>query len=308
MEQTLSSYYIFYTVTQCGSISKAAAKLYISQPAVSKSVQKLEAGLGCQLFLRNSRGVTLTAEGRMLYEHVRSAIDTLSLGEEKVKHAAGLGIGHLRIGVSSTLCKYVLLPYLKDFVQENPHINISITSQSTSDTLRLIQDDKLDIGLAGMGSYELTPALLFDYIADIEDVFVASRQYLNHLKQRGISDDKILQNCSLMMLDKNNISRQYVDEYIQKNQITVQECMEVSSMDLLIEFAKISLGTACVIRQFIEPELADGSLIEIPLPAPIRRRSIGFVYKPQRNMTKSLEKFISFYRQKNIALRIQQET
>lgn len=104
MEQTLSSYYVFYTAAACSSISKAAEKLYISQPAVSKSIQKLEDSLGCRLFLRSSRGVKLTAEGRLLYAHVKSAIDTLLIGEEKVKRSVGLGIGHLKIGASSTLC------------------------------------------------------------------------------------------------------------------------------------------------------------------------------------------------------------
>ncbi len=302
MDQTLSSYYIFYTAASCGNISKAAAKLFISQPAVSKAVQKLESGLGCQLFVRSSRGVTLTEEGSILYEHVRAAFETLDAGEEKVRRAAGLGIGHLKIGVSSTLCKYVLLPYLKEFVREHPHINISIACQSTSETLHLLSDDRLDIGLAGLGNYEMPHTLLFDFIADVEDVFVAARPYLYYLKQSGIEESEILQNCSLMMLDKNNISRQYIDEYMQKNQIAVRECIEASSMDLLIEFAKIGLGAACVIRQFIEPELADGSLVEIPLPVPVLKRSIGFVYKPAKHASKPLEQFIDFYRQAKTAL------
>lgn len=298
MEHTLSSYYIFYTVAEYGNISKAATKLFISQPAVSKSIQKLEDSLGCRLFLRNSRGVTLTEEGELLYGHVKSAMDTLLLGEEKVRRAIGLGMGHLKIGVSSTLCKYVLLAYLKDFTQEFPHISLSILCQSTSETLRLIQEGQLDIGLVGMGNYQLAHTLRFDFVSDVEDIFVASRLYLQHLQQLGISDDGILPNCSLLMLDKNNISRQYIDEYLQKNQIVVQECMDASSMDLLIEFAKINLGVACVIRQFVEPELADGSLVEIPLPAPIQKRSVGFVYPAQQSASRTMEQFLAFYQER----------
>ncbi len=295
MEQNLSSYHIFHTVAQCKNISKAAEKLYISQPAVSKSIQKLEQNLGCQLFNRSSRGVSLTAEGKLLYEHVTTAIQTLSLGEEKVRRAAGLGIGHLKIGASATLCKYVLLAYLKDFTKQYPHITISIVCRSTSETLRLLQEEQLDIGLIGLGNYTLPHSLTFDGLTQIEDIFVASGQYLHHLHQRGIRENEILQNCSLMMLDKNNISRQYIDEYLQKNQISIQECIETSSMDLLIEFAKINLGVACVIRQFVEPELADGSLIEIPLPVPVANRSVGFVYKSQQNTSHAKKQFIRHY-------------
>lgn len=297
MEQNLSSYYIFYTAAACGNISKAARKLFISQPAVSKAIQKLETSLGCRLFVRSSRGVLLTEEGRLLYEHVKTAMDTLALGEEKLRQASGLGIGHLKIGVSATLCKYVLLAYLKDFTQAYPHINISILCQSTSETLRLLQEDQLDIGLIGTGNYPLAHTLMFDPISDVEDIFVAAGQYLHQLRLRCAADEDILQNCSLMMLDKNNISRQYIDEYLQKNQITVQECIETSSMDLLIEFAKINLGVACVIRQFVASELADGSLIEIPLPVPVQKRSVGFVYKEtQQEASKAMAQFTAFYR------------
>lgn len=138
--------------------------------------------------------------------------------------------------------------------------------------------------------------LQFDYILDIEDLFVATKQYLYHLQLRGVSEHEILQNCSLMLLEKNNITRQYIDEYLQKNKIVIRECIDASSMDLLIEFAKIHLGVACVIRQFVEPELADGSLVEIPLPAPIKKRSVGFVYRPRQNASKALEQFLAFSR------------
>ena len=79
MTQNLSSYWIFYTVANAGNISKAAKELYISQPAISKSIQKLEESLNCKLFSRSSRGVILTDEGTLLYDHVKEAFETLSM-------------------------------------------------------------------------------------------------------------------------------------------------------------------------------------------------------------------------------------
>ena len=87
MNQNLSSYWIFYTVANAGNISKAAKELYISQPAISKSIQKLEESLDCKLFSRSSRGVILTSEGALLYEHVKQAFDALGTGEEKLKRS-----------------------------------------------------------------------------------------------------------------------------------------------------------------------------------------------------------------------------
>lgn len=294
MNQNLSSYRIFYTVANTGNISKAAKELYISQPAISKSIQKLEESVGCKLFSRSSRGVVLTDEGKLLYEHVSEAFETLTMGEEKLKRSIELGVGHLKIGVSSTLCKYLLLPYLKEFIRQNPHISISISCQSTNDTLKLLEDNKIDIGL--IGKPENLTNIHFDFLEEIEDIFVAAKDYLRNLKARGIQKDHILQSSTLMLLDKNNMTRQYIDDYLQENQIIIKDSIDISDMDLLIDFARIGVGVACVIKNFVREDLENGTLMEIPLGFPIHKREVGFAYKTTTKPSKSLAEFIHFYK------------
>ena len=294
MNQNLSSYRIFYTVANTGNISKAAKELYISQPAISKSIQKLEESVGCKLFSRSSRGVVLTDEGKLLYEHVSEAFETLTMGEEKLKRSIELGVGHLKIGVSSTLCKYLLLPYLKEFIRQNPHISISISCQSTNDTLKLLEDNKIDIGL--IGKPENLKNIHFDFLEEIEDIFVAAKDYLRNLKARGIQKDNILQSSTLMLLDKNNMTRQYIDDYLQENQIIIKDSIDISDMDLLIDFARIGVGVACVIKNFVREDLENGTLMEIPLGFPIHKREVGFAYKTTTKPSKSLAEFIHFYK------------
>ena len=294
MNQNLSSYRIFYTVANTGNISKAAKELYISQPAISKSIQKLEESVGCKLFSRSSRGVVLTDEGKLLYEHVSEAFETLTMGEEKLKRSIELGVGHLKIGVSSTLCKYLLLPYLKEFIRQNPHISISISCQSTNDTLKLLEDNKIDIGL--IGKPENLKNSHFDFLEEIEDIFVAAKDYLRNLKARGIQKDHILQSSTLMLLDKNNMTRQYIDDYLQENQIIIKDSIDISDMDLLIDFARIGVGVACVIKNFVREDLENGTLVEIPLGFPIHKREVGFAYKTTTKPSKSLAEFIHFYK------------
>lgn len=295
MNQNLSSYWIFYTVANAGNISKAAKELYISQPAISKSIQKLEESLNCKLFSRSSRGVILTEEGSLLYDHVREAFETLGAGEEKLKRSIELGVGHLKIGVSSTLCKYMLLPYLKEFIRRYPHISISINCQSTNDTLKLLDDNKIDIGL--IGKPDNLKNINFYFLENIEDTFVATSEYIHNLNMRGIKNDEILENSTLMLLDKNNMSRKYIDDYFQDNEITIADSIDISNMDLLIDFAKIGVGIACVIKSFVSKELEDGCLVEIPLSIPIHQREVGFAYKDNIKPSKSLETFINFYKQ-----------
>ena len=294
MTQNLSSYWIFYTVANAGNISKAAKELYISQPAISKSIQKLEESLNCKLFSRSSRGVLLTDEGNLLYDHVKEAFETLSMGEDKLKRSIELGVGHIQIGVSSTLCKYMLLPYLSEFIHQNPHISISINCQSTNETLRLLDENKIDIGL--IGKPESLKGFIFDHLSDIEDTFVASPEYLKNLVERGIEKDKVLEHATLMLLDKNNVTRRYIDDYFQKNLIDVSDTIDISDMGLLIDFAKIGVGVACVIKSFVSRELAKGKLEEIPLEISIPKREVGFAYKENVKHSKALESFIDFYK------------
>jgi DNA-binding transcriptional LysR family regulator len=277
MEQNLSLYKIFHTVAGCGSISLAARTLYISQPAISKAIQKLENSLETTLFIRNSRGVQLTKEGLLLYQHTKTVFHTLEQAEKELRQEKELNTGHIRIGASTTLCKYLLLPYLKDFIRENPHIKITIECQSTVHSLTLLEQKKLDIGLIAKPAS--STHLNFLSLGEIQDIFVASKSYIENLKLRNPDwKSNILTTANLMLLDKENMTRQYIDDYFRENHIETNQLLEVTTMDLLIEFARIGLGAACVIKEFVKKDLDNDMLIEIPLGIPIHKREIGFCY------------------------------
>ena len=291
MEQNLSQYKIFYEVAKAGNISRAAKELYISQPAISKSISKLEDSLGLSLFTRSSRGVQLTCEGEALFEHVREAFEALDRGEQELKRIQEFDIGHLRIGVSNTLCKYILLPYLKTFVDQYPHMRVTIESQATAQTLARLEQQKIDLGLVAEPS--LKKELSFIPVMDIQDIFVATPAYLENLYLREGRDTSLFETGNIMLLDTSNMTRRYVDEYMAQNNIYPRQILEVTTMDLLIEFAKIGLGIGCVIKELVQKELESGVLTEIPLDIPIHRRTIGFAYHPA-NQALALKTFLEF--------------
>jgi DNA-binding transcriptional LysR family regulator len=235
----------------------------------------------------------LTEEGMLLYDHVKEAFDSLTAGEDKLKTSLALGVGHIQIGVSSTLCKYILLPYLKEFIRRNPHVSISIHCQSTNETLRLLDENKIDIGL--IGKPDNLSGIHFDFLQEIEDTFVATDDYLRNLKARGVKKDDILSSATLILLEKNNMTRRYIDDYLAGSHIQIAESIDTSSMDLLIDFAKIGVGVACVIKSFVAKELAEQTLVEIPLAMPIPKREVGFAYRAGKKASKTLLSFIDFY-------------
>lgn len=291
MEQNLSQYKIFYEVAKAGNISKAAKELYISQPAISKAISKLEDSLGLALFTRSSRGVQLTPEGEVLFGHAKEAFDALDRGEMELKRIQEFDIGHLRIGVSNTLCKYILLPYLKTFIDQYPHMKVTIEGQSTAQTLTRLEQQKIDLGLVAQPS--VRRELAFIPVMDIQDIFAATPSYLENLYLREGKDASLFETGNIMLLDSTNMTRRHVDEYMSENNIQPRQVLEVTTMDLLIEFAKIGLGIGCMIRELIQKELDSGILVEIPLDIPISQRTIGFAYHPS-NQAMSLKTFLEF--------------
>ena len=296
MDQNLSQYRIFYAVAKAGNISRAAKELYISQPAISKSISKLEDSLNTVLFTRNSRGVQLTDEGQVLFEHTRDAFEELAKGEQELKRIREFNMGHIRIGVSNTLCRFIMVKYLKGFIEQYPHIKITIESQPTTQTLSMLEQQRIDIGL--VVEQKSAKSMNFIPVMDIEDIFVATPSYLENLKLREGADTDVFQSGNLMLLDKNNITRHYIDDYMSVNEIVANNLLEVTTMDLLIEFARIGLGIGCVIKEFVKEDLESGRLAQLKLDTPIHKRTVGFLWQSSRT-SKALDTFIRFCKEQN---------
>ena len=296
MDQNLSQYRIFYAVAKAGNISRAAKELYISQPAISKSISKLEDSLNTVLFTRNSRGVQLTDEGQVLFEHTRDAFEELAKGEQELKRIREFNMGHIRIGVSNTLCRFIMVKYLKGFIEQYPHIKITIESQPTTQTLSMLEQQRIDIGL--VVEQKSAKSMNFIPVMDIEDIFVATPSYLENLRLREGADTDVFQSGNLMLLDKNNITRHYIDDYMAVNEIVANNLLEVTTMDLLIEFARIGLGIGCVIKEFVKEDLDSGRLTQLKLDTPIHKRTVGFLWQSSRT-SKALDTFIRFCKEQD---------
>ncbi len=298
MEQNLSQYRIFHEVARSGNISRAARELYISQPAISKAIGKLEDSLGTVLFTRNSRGVQLTEEGAVLYDHTRKAFAELSLGEQELRRFKDLHMGHIRIGVSNTLCRFIMLDYLKTFIERYPHIKITIESQSTTHTLSMLDEQRIDIGL--VAEPDSLRDLEFIPVKDIRDIFAATPRYLENLRLREGAGADVFQAGNVMLLDRENVTRRYIDDYMAVNHIEANNLLEVTTMDLLIEFTRIGLGIGCVIREFVEDDLASGRLVQVKTDARIHKRTVGFIYCPGR-ASAAVDTFIRFVKERRTA-------
>lgn len=290
MSEDLELYKIFHTVAFYKNISHAAKALYISQPAVSKSIKKLEALMDIKLFSRGSKGVTLTTEGIIFYEYIQKALHIIADGENILAELKSKKQGMITIGVSTVLCKHFLLPHLKPFMNEYPEIKIKIINKTTFDTLKNIDQGIIDFGIVSR-PFHMIP-YTFIPLADIQDIFVAEKEYLNSLQI--VEPNDIFAKGIFMLLESDNITRQYVDRFFAENNIVMKPEVEINTMDFLIEFAKIGLGITAVIKNFIEKDLTEGSLIEIPVSPAIPPRTVGIIFGKKKSLSIATQTFISY--------------
>ncbi len=262
MYDNLNNYRIFYTVATFGNISRAADALFISQPAISKSISKLEEGLNIKLFTRTSKGVKLTEEGKILYQHVNRAFESINQAEEEIKRINDLGIGQLKIGVSTSLCKHILLDYLKDFINENPHIKVIINCHSTLNTLKLLQEGKIDVGL--ICETEIPRGYVYKKLTDIHDIFVASEAYINNfnLRESEEADNQPVNPwlfsgnlMSLLAEDAESVKKE------EKKMVTVAGDKKISTKELIEKSNLMLLEKNNVTRTHIDSYLNTNNII-----------------------------------------------
>lgn len=270
---SMDLYRTFYFAAKTGSLSRAAEELYITQPAVSHAIKLLETQMDVALFIRTPRGVRLTSEGEVLFQHVEQAYQLLTSAEKKIKSMQNLEWGEIEIGAGDTLCRYYLLPFLETFHQDFPSIKIRITNRTTPETVKLLKEGKIDFGIVNLPLEDeqlvVTPAL------PLQDCFVAGTKY-QELKDQEISFQELL-NYPILLLEKGSNTRAFLDNYAHSLGASLQPEFELGSIDLLIEFARIGLGIACVTRTFFEEELLQGHIFEIRLKHPLPVRHIGII-------------------------------
>lgn len=290
MSIRLELYKVFDKVAKCQSFSKAARELYMTQPAVSQAIMQLEDELKIRLFTRTPRGVILTNEGKMLFEYTNSAISLLDAGEKKIKESRDLKEGELKIGVSDTISRYYLLPYLEKFHKSYPNIKLKIINRTTVELCNLIKSGEIDIGIWNLPIKD--DSLDIEKCKDIHDIFVLGERYKN-LISKAMTYEEIIK-YPLIFLDNRSRSRQYVEDYLFSKGIKIIPEIELGSHDLLLEFAKIGLGLACVVKEFSEDYLLNGSLYKVNLVEDIPKRSIGICSLKGVSLSPSSEKFVEY--------------
>ncbi|MBQ6588136.1 MAG: LysR family transcriptional regulator [Butyrivibrio sp.] len=293
MVENFEYYKVFYYVGKLGSITGAAKELSISQPAVTQSVHQLEKALGCSLFQRTSRGMKFTSEGELLYRYVERGYEQIELGEQRLRQMQHLDAGEVRIGASDMTLRFFLLPFLEKFHELYPGIKVTVTNGPTPETLEYLEDDKIDFGVISTPFNEKENYNFFR-VSSIEDTFVAGRRFIQY--KNKMLDFSDLQNIPLILLESNSSTRNYINNFLKSHGVDIQPEFELSTSDMIVQFALRNLGVGCVVKSFAQEYLDSGVLFELRFNSVLPKRDICVITDETRPLSIAASKLVELIR------------
>lgn len=288
MIDNLSLYKSFVAVAECGSISAAARKLYVSQPAISADIMALESKLKVKLFFRTSRGMTLNPEGRILYEYVCNAFSFINAGEDKLREVSGLRTGLLRVGASDMTLRFFLLDYIARFREQYPDVRLSVTNAPTPKTIEALRSGQIDFGVISEPVSDAEDLALIP-VYTIWDIFVCSPKF-EIAKKRNIRAED-LAGYPMMMLSGSTSTRQYVQSVLGPE--FPPPDIELATSDLLLAFALRGIGIASIVEDFAKEALAAGRLVKLDMEKTLPPRRFMLAYLKKLPLTAAAKRIIA---------------
>ena len=245
MNLNLNNYKIFYEVAKCKNITKASNNLYISQPAISQVIKKLEEELECTLFVRSKKGMELTDIGEKIYKQVESSLNGLSTIDELISKEKGLLIGNLNIGAGSNIARVTVCKPLSTFMKKHPFVKVSIIETVQSKMIDMLASGKLQIVITQKNKeidFSFIPLLTTNYL------FVKNK------------------NCTLekfILISEGSYTNSMFKNFIEENNFSHIPTIEVAGYKIALELAKLGVGTALVPDYLVSEEIKNGSLQQV---------------------------------------------
>ena len=294
----LELYRVFYTVAKCGSLTKAAEALYISQPAVSQSIKQLENQLGVSLFNRTHRGMELSAQGgKLIFAEVERALGLFQAAENRIAETKESATGVIRIGASDTIFEYFLADKIVNFHERFPAVKIELMADFTPITIEKLKADECDVAFVNLPIEEEAELSLFGNCMRLNDVFVAGEKY-KELADAPLSLAK-LRKYPLIFMDKNTIARKSLDNYLDAHGVSLLPAIEVGSWELMKRLVKKGMGIGVIPREYIQKQLLDGELFALSTDPSLPTRSVGMLLPKNKTVSYALHCFIDYFHKEN---------
>lgn len=271
----------FKIVAQYGSISKAAQKLCVTQPSITKSIKKLETQLNMTLFVREKKGMILTDNGKLLYRYILDSINTLDGVELLAKNVNLNDVGKLKIGAGDSVTRNLLKKTIVEYKKIHPGIGIEISNSSSEDLYNDLRYGRVDLIFINSTVIINENKYKCFKLTDIEDCFFTIPEIYKKIK--NVTNIKSILSQSLIVQNEKYDTRTFLNSICLKNNIQLKPTIELDRHGLMIEFVKEGLGIGFATKQYIKSYLDSGELIELNVNFNIQKRHINCVYRNNKN-------------------------
>jgi LysR family transcriptional regulator, cys regulon transcriptional activator len=280
----------FYQVVRCGSISKAAEKLFLSQPSVSLQIQALERELAVTLFERRGPHLKLTPEGEALYKLSEPLVEGIDKLQENFSAQFGkLESGELNIGAGESTILYILPEPVRRFVQAYPRVQLKMHNVTGRDGLKMLRADEIDFAVGSMldvpEDIEYTPIVTFD------PVLITPLDHPLALKSRA-GEEVSLEDVSHygLILPPSHLSTWRIVKYVfQQHNLTFTVTLEAGGWEVIKKYVELGMGISIVTDICLT---GTEKLACIPLTRYFPQRGYGLVLRKGRFLSPQARRFI----------------
>jgi len=294
MNSNFEYYKIFYYVAKYENLTKAATALKTSQPAVTRTIHKLEGELGCRLFTRSKTGMKLTPEGRTFYGYVAAGCAQFFKGENDLSNLISLENGTIYISATETALHCYLFQAMEEFNSLYPNVRFKILNNSTTESVNAVKEGKVDLAFVS-ANLQVAKPLRMKILRKYHDILISGNRF-GELKDDGKEVSlKELVSYPWISLTAETITRRFLNEYFEKNSLTFTPDMELATTDMILPAVRHNLGLGFIPAEFADSELKSGQVFEIKVKEKLPERNIILIYDmeyPQSIAAKEFQKFL----------------
>ena len=294
MNSNFEYYKIFYYVAKYENLTKAATALKTSQPAVTRTIHKLEGELGCRLFTRSKTGMKLTPEGRTFYGYVAAGCAQFFKGENDLSNLISLENGTIYISATETALHCYLFQAMEEFNSLYPNVRFKILNNSTTESVNAVKEGKVDLAFVS-ANLQVAKPLRMKILRKDRDILIAGMRFEELKAGKEELSLKELVSYPWISLTAETITRRFLNEYFEKNGLTFAPDMELATTDMILPAVRHNLGLGFIPAEFADAELKSGQVFEIKVKEKLPERNIVLIYDmeyPQSIAAKEFQKFL----------------
>lgn len=294
MNSNFEYYKIFYYVAKYENLTKAATALKNSQPAVTRTIHKLEGELGCRLFTRSKTGMKLTPEGRTFYGYVAAGCAQFFKGENDLSNLISLENGTIYISATETALHCYLFQAMEEFNSLYPNVRFKILNNSTTESVNAVKEGKVDLAFVS-ANLQVAKPLRMKILRKYRDILIAGMRFEELKAGKEELSLKELVSYPWISLTAETITRRFLNEYFEKNGLTFAPDMELATTDMILPAVRHNLGLGFIPAEFADAELKSGQVFEIKVKEKLPERNIVLIYDmeyPQSIAAKEFQKFL----------------